>query len=337
MLRLQNVSLVRGVRVLYKNVNLTTSDGEIIGLVGPNGSGKSTLFAAILGELSTEDGDILAPPLNRISHVAQRVVETDLPALEYILEGHAPLMEAKAELKRAEEAGDDMAYAQAVAHLAEINEGAVVAKAEEILYGLGFKPNDSSRQVSEFSGGWRNRIALARALMRPADLLLLDEPTNHLDIAAREWIEEAVEAYDGTLLFVSHDRYFINRFATRIWEVADGTITDYPMGFTQYRQVKAQEAAEKQETQKPVKEKTNTERPARGDRAQQAAKKQLTICEREIAKAEEKIAALDAEMEANACDYEKLNTLVADKDAAQAELDALYQRWEELSEAAGEV
>ena len=133
MLRLQNVSLVRGVRVLYKNVNLTTSDGEIIGLVGPNGSGKSTLFAAILGELSTEDGDILAPPLNRISHVAQRVVETDLPALEYILEGHAPLMEAKAELKRAEEAGDDMAYAQAVAHLAEINEGAVVAKAEEIL------------------------------------------------------------------------------------------------------------------------------------------------------------------------------------------------------------
>lgn len=119
MLRLQNVSLVRGVRVLYKNVNLTTSDGEIIGLVGPNGSGKSTLFAAILGELSTEDGDILAPPLNRISHVAQRVVETDLPALEYILEGHAPLMEAKAELKRAEEAGDDMAYAQAVAHLAE--------------------------------------------------------------------------------------------------------------------------------------------------------------------------------------------------------------------------
>lgn len=133
MLRLQNVSLVRGVRVLYKNVNLTTSDGEIIGLVGPNGSGKSTLFAAILGELSTEDGDILAPPLNRISHVAQRVVETDLPALEYILEGHAPLMEARAELKRADKAGDDMAYAQAVAHLAEINEGAVVAKPKNSL------------------------------------------------------------------------------------------------------------------------------------------------------------------------------------------------------------
>ena len=156
------------------------------------------------------------------------------------------------------------------------------------------------------------------------------------DIASREWIEEAVEAYDGTLLFVSHDRYFINRFATRIWEVANGTITDYPMGFAQYRQVKAQEEAEKTEAPKPVKEKTVTEKPVRGDRAQQAARRQLTICEREIAKAEERIGALDAEMEANACDYEKLNALVADKDAAQAELDALYLRWEELSEAAGE-
>ena len=146
-----------------------------------------------------------------------------------------------------------------------------------------------------------------------------------------------MEAYDGTLLFVSHDRYFINRFATRIWEVANGTITDYPMGFAQYRQVKAQEKAEKAETPKPVKEKTVTEKPVRGDRAQQAARRQLTICEREIAKAEERIGALDAEMEANACDYEKLNALVADKDAAQAELDALYLRWEELSEAAGEA
>lgn len=227
MLRLQNVSLVRGVRVLYKNVNLTTSDGEIIGLVGPNGSGKSTLFAAILGELSTEDGDILAPPLNRISHVAQRVVETDLPALEYILEGHAPLMEARAELKRADKAGDDMAYAQAVAHLAEINEGAVVAKAEEILYGLGFKPNDSSRKVSEFSGGWRNRIALARALMRPADLLLLDEPTNHLDIDSVIWLESFLKQQEATVIVISHDREFLDRIAKSIWSVEDNTINRY--------------------------------------------------------------------------------------------------------------
>lgn len=243
MLRLQNVSLVRGVRVLYKNVNLTTSDGEIIGLVGPNGSGKSTLFAAILGELSTEDGDILAPPLNRISHVAQRVVETELPALEYILEGHAPLMEAKAELKRAEETGDDMAYAQAVAHLAEINEGAVVAKAEEILYGLGFKPNDSSRKVSEFSGGWRNRIALARALMRPADLLLLDEPTNHLDIDSVIWLESFLRQQEATVIVISHDREFLDRIAKSIWSVEDNTINRYSGNYSQFEVTRAQKLA----------------------------------------------------------------------------------------------
>ena len=159
----------------------------------------------------------------------------------------------------------------------------------------------------------------------------MDEPTNHLDIASREWIEEAVEAFDGTLLFVSHDRYFIQRFATRIWELADGTITDYPMGFVQYRAVKAQEKAPQ-----PVKapEKKGDTRPPRSNRSQQAARRQLTICERDIAKAEERIAGLDREMEAAACDYEKLNELMKEKEAAQAELDALYERWEQLSEEA---
>ena len=200
-----------------------------------------------------------------------------------------------------------------------------------------FRGEDVLKPVSVLSGGEQSRLRLCMLMDDEINFLILDEPTNHLDIASREWIEEAVEAYDGTLLFVSHDRYFINRFATRIWEVANGTITDYPMGFAQYRQVKAQEEAEKTEAPKPVKGKTVTEKPVRGDRAQQAARRQLTICEREIAKAEEWIGALDAEMEANACDYEKLNALVADKDAAQAELDALYLRWEELSEAAGEA
>ena len=145
-----------------------------------------------------------------------------------------------------------------------------------------------------------------------------------------------MEAYDGTLLFVSHDRYFINRFATRIWELTDGTITDYPCGFAQYRQMKAQEEAEKAAAPKPEKEreKPAAERPQRGNKAQQAARRQLTICERDIAKAEEYIAALEADMEAAACDYEKLNELVGQKAAAQAELDALYERWEQLSEEA---
>ena len=192
-----------------------------------------------------------------------------------------------------------------------------------------FKP------VSVLSGGEQSRLRLCMLMDGEINFLILDEPTNHLDIASREWIEEAVESYDGTLLFVSHDRYFINRFATRIWELANETITDYPCGFTQYRQMKAQEAAERTEPPKPSKEKA--ERPVRGNRAQQNARRQLTICERDIAKAEERISALEADMEAAACDYEKLTALTEEREAAQGELDALYERWEQLSEEAGEA
>lgn len=134
-----------------------------------------------------------------------------------------------------------------------------------------FKP------VSVLSGGELSRLRLCMLMDEEINLLILDEPTNHLDIAAREWIEEAVEAFDGTLLFVSHDRYFIQRFATRIWELADGTITDYPMGFAQYRAVKAQEKAP--QPGEGTGEKGDT-RPPRGNRSQQAARRQLTICER---------------------------------------------------------
>lgn len=137
--------------------------------------------------------------------------------------------------------------------------------------------------------------------------LILDEPTNHLDIAAREWVEEAVEAFDGTLLFVSHDRYFINRFATRIWELSGGTVTDYPMGFTQYQSVKAQE---KQEPPATREKKTDT-RPAKGNRSQQAARRQLTICENTIAKLESEIADLDGQMQQVGREPDKLAEVYA--------------------------
>ncbi len=188
MLRLLNLALARGTRILYRQATLTTSPGERIGLVGPNGCGKSTLFAAILGDLTPEDGDIETPPLDRIAHVAQSFTGDNLPAVDFVLAGHAPLMAAREALAQAESSGDDMRLAQAHANLAELNEGAIVAKARTILAGLGFSQADTDRPVYDFSGGWRNRIALARALMCPADLLLLDEPTNHLDIDSLIWL-----------------------------------------------------------------------------------------------------------------------------------------------------
>ena len=238
MLRLQHLSIVRGTRTLYDNVNLVASDGERIALVGENGSGKSSLFAAILGELSPESGTIDVPEL--VSEVAQSVEETDRKALQYVLEGHAPLVAAQAEQFAAHESGDDMRIAAAAAHLAEINEGAVKAQALTIMNGLGFLPGDENRTVREFSGGWRNRLALARCLINPAQLLLLDEPTNHLDIDRLIWLEAWLKRLTCTVIIISHDREFLDRAVQTTWAVEDGTITRYGGNYSFYEMQRVQ-------------------------------------------------------------------------------------------------
>ncbi len=240
MLRLQNVSLARGTRVLYNNVTINSRPGEKIGLVGPNGSGKSTLFAAIIGELGTESGDLATPDQSRIAHVAQRITETGHKALDYVLEGHHPLQAAKRELKKAEELNDDMAYAHALSAYAEVNEGAAVAMCLTILHGLGFKPGDENRLVSEFSGGWRNRLALARALLTPSDLLLLDEPTNHLDIDSVIWLENWLKTKDATTLIISHDREFLDKAVETVWSIEDGTIRRYSGNYSDFERMRAE-------------------------------------------------------------------------------------------------
>lgn len=248
MLRLLNLALMRGTRLLYAHANLIASPGERIGLVGPNGCGKSTLFAAILGDLAPEDGELEAPPHERIAHVAQSFTVEDISCIDCVLSGHAPLMNAKAALKRAEASGDEMALAAAHSELAEVNEGAVVAQAKAILAGLSFAEADSCRKVHDFSGGWRNRIQLARALMRPADLLLLDEPTNHLDIDSLIWLENWLRRVEATVIIISHDREFLDRAVNTIWSVEDGTICRYAGNYSQFElarieKLRAQESA----------------------------------------------------------------------------------------------
>ena len=304
-LGIRNVSKSYGDKKLFENVSLKVEGGERIALIGDNGTGKSTLIKMIVGELYPDDGRIKTGPQVKEAYLPQ-IVRFDHPDWNLV----ENMMAAK--------------------------KGLSAQSARNRLAAYDFRGEDVFKPVSVLSGGEQSRLRLCMLMDDEINFLILDEPTNHLDIDSREWIEEAVEAYDGTLLFVSHDRYFINRFATRIWELAGGTITDYPCGFAQYRQMKAQEEAERAAAPKPEKEreKPAAERPQRGNKAQQAARRQLTICERDIARAEEHIAALERDMEAAACDYEKLNELVGQKDAAQAELDALYERWEQLSEEA---
>ena len=302
-LSMRNLAKSFGDKHLFDGITLKVEGGERIALIGDNGTGKSTLIKMIMGELYPDEGRIRTGPQVRSAYLPQ-IIRFDHPDWNLV----ENMMAAK--------------------------RGISAQSARNRLASYEFRGEDVMKPVSVLSGGEQSRLRLCMLMDDEINFLILDEPTNHLDIASREWIEEAVEGYDGTLLFVSHDRYFINRFATRIWELSNGTITDYPMGFTQYRQVKAQEEAEKAEPPKPVKEKANTERPQRGNKAQQAARRQLTICERDIAKMEERIAALDGEIESSACDYEKLNAVLKEKEAAQAELDALYERWEQLSEEA---
>ena len=250
MLRITNLALMRGTRVLYSHATLIASPGERIGLVGPNGCGKSTLFAAILGEISPEEGEIESPRQERIAHVAQSFRVEDVSCIDCVLSGHAPLMKAREDMRAAEAGRDEMALAAAAAELAEVNEGAVVAQAKTILSGLGFSEADSVRMVRDFSGGWRNRIALARALMRPADLLLLDEPTNHLDIDSLIWLENWLKRVEATVVIISHDREFLDRAVGTIWSVEDGTVCRYAGNYSQFEReriekLRQQDAARK--------------------------------------------------------------------------------------------
>ncbi len=289
-----------GDKHLFEGISLKVEGGERIALIGDNGTGKSTLIKMIVGELYPDDGRIKTGP---------QVKEAYLPQSRF-----------------------DHPDWNLVENMMAAKHGLSAQSARNRLAAYDFRGEDVFKPVSVLSGGEQSRLRLCMLMDDEINFLILD--ADRLDIDSREWIEEAVEAYDGTLLFVSHDRYFINRFATRIWELADGTITDYPCGFAQYRQMKAQEEAEKAAAPKPEKERKTRRGAAAGDKARPAARRQLTICERDIARAEEHIAALEADMEAAACDYEKLNELVQQKAAAQAELDALYERWEQLSEEA---
>ena len=286
---------------LFDGITLKVEGGERIALIGDNGTGKSTLIKMIMDEEYPDAGRIRLGPQVKAAYLPQ-IIHFDHPDWNMV----ENMMAAK--------------------------RGLSAQSARNRLAAYDFRGEDVLKPVSVLSGGEQSRLRLCMLMDDEINFLILDEPTNHLDIASREWIEEAVEAYDGTLLFVSHDRYFINRFATRIWELEDGTINDYPMGFQQYRQLKAIEDAKK-EIPAVVKEKTVAEKP-RGNKQQQAARRQLTICERDIARAEEQMAELDSAMEAAACDYEKLNQLIQDKERLQEQLDALYEKWEALSEEA---
>jgi len=216
MLTITDLSLQRGGVWLLDTVSLTIQPGQRVAIVGANGAGKSSLFQLLLGQLSPEQGSVSLPGGCRIAHMAQEVEASGRSARDFVLDGDHDLRRMERELAEAEHNEDDHAQARIHGELDVHEAWSAPRRAETLLRGLGFSDADTERPVSAFSGGWRIRLNLAQALMRPSDLLLLDEPTNHLDLDACLWLENWLRRYSGTLLFISHDRDFMDRVATHV-------------------------------------------------------------------------------------------------------------------------
>ena len=223
MLSFNDVSLLRGGDILFSAVTFTVHAGQKLGLTGSNGAGKSSLFSLIRGELAVETGTIGLPADLVLAHVAQETPADPRPALEYVLDGDIELRALQAALAQADARGSpDLGDLHT--HMATIDGYAAPARAARLLVGLGFAPGAETELVASFSGGWRMRLNLARALMCRSDLLLLDEPTNHLDLDAVIWLENWLLSYPGTLLLISHDRDFLDRVVNVIAQLEHGSL-----------------------------------------------------------------------------------------------------------------
>ena len=295
-----NISKGFGDRTLFKDLNLEIRAGERIALIGDNGTGKSTFLKLIMGEEDPDTGFIKKGPAVRTAYLPQIVT---FPVAD-------------------RSAYDTMLYETKCSP----------QNARDRLAAFGFPGEDAFKPVGTLSGGERSRLKLCMLMGEQINLLILDEPTNHLDIASREWIEDALFDYGEALLFVSHDRYFIEKFATRIWELSDGQITDYRGTFQQYREFKARQAQlaliakntqKASEPAKPTK-KEKPKRPPNIDR-------QIAKVEKEIEKLENKLTLLDELALENATDYQKLMEIEEEKTGINIQLEEQYEKWEELS------
>nr|HET7859475.1 ATP-binding cassette domain-containing protein [Caldimonas sp.] len=246
MLVLSQLSLRRGTRLVLDRAALAVQPGEKVGLIGRNGAGKSSLFSLLAGRLHADAGDVALPPRWRISEVAQEMPESDEGATDFVLAGDTALADAEAELARAEASddGEAMAHAHEAIRLA----GGFDARprAQAMLLGLGFRGDELEAPVSSFSGGWRMRLQLARALMCPADLMLLDEPTNHLDLDALVWLEAWLQRFAGTMIVISHDREFLDAVTRVTVHLDEAKLVRYGGNYTAFEELRAIRIAQAQ-------------------------------------------------------------------------------------------
>jgi ATP-binding cassette, subfamily F, member 3 len=246
MITLKNVVLRRSAKVLLDSANVTINPGENVGIVGRNGAGKSTLFALLNGTLHEDGGEYFIPSQWRMGQVAQDMPETEQSATQFVIDGDVTLLAAQEECTAAEATDDYERMAHAYTAMADCGAYDAPARAQALILGLGFKTTELDNPVNSFSGGWRMRLQLARALMCPSDLLLLDEPTNHLDLDALVWLEAWLKRYEGTMLVISHDREFLDAVTGVTVQVEMGKLNRFGGNYSKFEDMRAEQLEQQQ-------------------------------------------------------------------------------------------
>ena len=241
MISVRNVTLRRGVNVVLDGASVTFTPGEKIGLVGRNGAGKSSFFGLLNGTLHEDGGEFSIPAAWKMGQVAQEMPETEQSATDFVIEGDTGLLAAQAEVAAAEASDDGMRMAHAYMALHDAGAHDAPARAQALILGLGFSAAQLSQPVNSFSGGWRMRLQLARALMCPSDLLLLDEPTNHLDLDALVWLEAWLKRYQGTMVVISHDREFLDAVTQVTVHVDNAKLVRYGGNYSKFEDMRAEQ------------------------------------------------------------------------------------------------
>ena len=295
-LTLKNLSKGFGDRTLFSDVNLEVAGGERIALIGDNGTGKTTLLKILLGEELPDGGKLRFGPTVKVGYLPQHV-HFDHPERSLV---------------------NTLIY----------DLDCTAQTARNRLASFNFRGEDVFKPVSALSGGEQSRLRLCMLMDEKINLLILDEPTNHLDIQSREWIEEAVEEYEGNLLFVSHDRYFIDRFASRVWQLEQGQISDFKGTYQEFLEAKQRKKLPEPAVEAPQKVKKDKPKRPGGTKN---LEKEVTAAERAVSKAEEELKGLEEQIEASAADYVKLQELYQQRETVEAELMQLYENWEALS------
>ncbi|MBK7416791.1 MAG: ATP-binding cassette domain-containing protein [Dechloromonas sp.] len=248
MIILRNVTLRRGTKTLLDKTSVTINPGEKVGLVGRNGAGKSTLFGLINGTLHEDGGDFSMPSAWRMGQVAQDMPETDQSATDFVIDGDVTLLAARNEVVDAEASDDGMRMAEAYMALHDAGDYDAASRAQALILGLGFSVAQLENPVDSFSGGWRMRLQLARALMCPSDILLLDEPTNHLDLDALVWLEAWLKRYQGTLVMISHDREFLDAITQVTVHIDNAKLVRYGGNYSKFEDMRAEQMLLQQAT-----------------------------------------------------------------------------------------